>query len=375
MREPSGPEALIFSLYDAAQDPRQWAGLAPQLAKALNAESAAIQVKPPGDVHTQILSRTRNFSDEDEQAYRSYYHCRDVLIERAASRGLNQILGNRDLMSEHEWANSEIYRDFFRPLGIHHILGGLVSLPGDHVAVFAVHRELNSKPFSAKDKAFLSRLAPHLQNAIKIQQSLHSATLEQHVAKDFVARSPTALLVVDRAGRLLLANAKGEALLGRRHGLGLVGGRIAAPDSAVHDRLLRLVETAVDTAAGRGEGAGGTLTIPSAHHRPLSVTVAPLRPQQQGLGLPEPAALIFVRDPGERLEVVNALRDLYGLTRGEALIANALINGLNLHEIAFAQNVTLHTVRSQVKTIFVKTATSRQTELVALLLRSTADQL
>ena len=60
---------------------------------------------------------------------------------------------------------------------------------------------------------------------------------------------------------------------------------------------------------------------------------------------------------------------LFGLTRREARVASALATGLQLQEIAALHGVGMGTVRSQLKSIFVKTGTNRQPELVALLAR------
>ncbi len=373
MREPLGREALVFSLYDAALDPHQWTPVAAQLARALRAGSAAIHVRAADGVH--ILSRTANFTDRDAVAYRDYFHAKDVLVTLAGARGMNQVLSNTDLIADSEWVETEIYRDYFARIGIHHIAGSLMNLPGAAVGVLSVHRDARGRQFSADDKAYLTRLMPHVRNAIRIRNSLTGASLELHAAREFLERSTTALLVADRGGRLLIANAKGEDLIARSHALTVVAGRITATQISAHHRLSHLIETAADTAAGRGDSPGGLLSLPAEHQPPLSVTVTPLRPRREGAGLDEPAALIIVRDPGERVDITYMLTELYGLTRSEALLANGLVNGLTVDEIALAHGVTLNTVRTQLKSVLTKTSTSRQTELVALILRSLAGQI
>jgi DNA-binding CsgD family transcriptional regulator len=64
---------------------------------------------------------------------------------------------------------------------------------------------------------------------------------------------------------------------------------------------------------------------------------------------------------------------MFGLTRSEALLANALVNGRTLQQIAVAHNVSLNTIRTQLKSVLIKTGTNRQSELVALLLRCITD--
>jgi DNA-binding CsgD family transcriptional regulator len=58
---------------------------------------------------------------------------------------------------------------------------------------------------------------------------------------------------------------------------------------------------------------------------------------------------------------------LYDLSPAELRVATALLAGKSPGEYANEAGLTLHTVRSQLKNLFSKTYTRRQSELVALL--------
>jgi DNA-binding CsgD family transcriptional regulator len=62
------------------------------------------------------------------------------------------------------------------------------------------------------------------------------------------------------------------------------------------------------------------------------------------------------------------LRAEFGLTKAEARLALRLAEGSSLASAAQAFNVKLTTIRSQLQQVFAKTGTSRQTELVAMIL-------
>ena len=64
----------------------------------------------------------------------------------------------------------------------------------------------------------------------------------------------------------------------------------------------------------------------------------------------------------------NALNQMYGLSRAEGALAVALCRGDTLQEYAELAGLSVATVRTQLKAIFQKTTTSRQAELVSLLL-------
>lgn len=63
------------------------------------------------------------------------------------------------------------------------------------------------------------------------------------------------------------------------------------------------------------------------------------------------------------------LRDLFGLTLAESRVAICLHNGLSVNDAAEQSGVRTSTVRDQLSSIFSKTRTSRQSELVSILSR------
>jgi DNA-binding CsgD family transcriptional regulator len=66
------------------------------------------------------------------------------------------------------------------------------------------------------------------------------------------------------------------------------------------------------------------------------------------------------------------LQHLYRLTRAEADLVRLISAGQSLEQVAEARGVTMNTVRSQLKQVFCKTDTSRQGELVHLVLTGIA---
>jgi DNA-binding NarL/FixJ family response regulator len=64
------------------------------------------------------------------------------------------------------------------------------------------------------------------------------------------------------------------------------------------------------------------------------------------------------------------LRSLYRLTEAEAEIVTALASGLTPAGIASLRRASLSTVRTQIRSVYVKTGACRQAELVALVLKT-----
>ena len=65
------------------------------------------------------------------------------------------------------------------------------------------------------------------------------------------------------------------------------------------------------------------------------------------------------------------LSGLFDLTPAEARVARALATGLSIEDTARRFGVSMQTVRNQLRAVFIKTATTRQSELLSLLAGST----
>jgi DNA-binding CsgD family transcriptional regulator len=61
------------------------------------------------------------------------------------------------------------------------------------------------------------------------------------------------------------------------------------------------------------------------------------------------------------------LQALFDLTPAEARVASMLIDGKSVDAISRIQGVSLNTVRTQLKSVFVKTGVERQVDLVSML--------
>jgi DNA-binding CsgD family transcriptional regulator len=90
-------------------------------------------------------------------------------------------------------------------------------------------------------------------------------------------------------------------------------------------------------------------------------------------GDPRAAAVVFVTDPDAAPpRTARLLGDLYGLTPAESRLAFALLEGADLSATAVGLGVSRNTAQSQLASIFRKTGTSRQSELVQLIARGAA---
>lgn len=101
---------------------------------------------------------------------------------------------------------------------------------------------------------------------------------------------------------------------------------------------------------------------------PLRVVVSPVAGKRSLFGPEPPGAMVFVADPDRHpLPTEEEIRALFGLTAAEARLARALAEGLDVAQAAQRLGQSIVTLRTRLKTIFDRTDTHRQSELIQLI--------
>ncbi len=195
---------------------------------------------------------------------------------------------------------------------------------------------------------------------------------ERKQAEETLNLLSTGMALVDRDCRLLLANHSASRLLDSGDGLVLRHGRITAARREQVDQLRDLVDAICTGMDAAGDEGAGVMTIDRGDGvRPLSIKVAPV--QLHSGDDASRVAAVFIRDLEIRQSVPpEVVAKLFGLTFAEARVVVELVKGKRPQEVAEDLGVSLNTVRNQLKQIFSKTNTGRQSELISLVLSSAA---
>lgn len=170
-------------------------------------------------------------------------------------------------------------------------------------------------------------------------------------------RLPVGVIVLDAEGRILFMNRRGAALCAAEDGLALAAAKRCRASSPSDTAALN---AAISHALERGETTALAIGRPSLK-RPLSVLVA--------ADAGEPQATLYISDPDDLpLVPPDQVARLLDITPAEARLAHSLALGHSLEDAAGLSGVTVSTARSYLKQVFGKTGTTRQAELVKLVL-------
>lgn len=361
-------EDLVELIYATAVDPSLWPAAMTRLADRLGGARATIT---RFDVATTAGEQFAARADPDAlEAYAAYYHSVNVFARRrdpqAFVRGWRPHVATEcSVVDWEDYQGSEFCNDYVLPQGYNAQLFVRIHLEGQLATTLNIGRAPDKGRFQKHDLEAAEAFLPHLVRAHRMGRTFAGVGVDLAAT---VQASVEAMLVVDDAGRVRLANAPAERLLREARGLCVQNGRLVAHPPEAGRRLDELV-----FAATRNEGArcAGAMSLASRlGGQPLALRVQPL-----GLGaLPVLGRMglcaIVVTDPSAELRPPeDELRTLFALTQAEARLAAAVFDGLSLPEAADRFGVSINTVRFQLARVFDKTGVTRQAELVKLMMR------
>jgi len=279
-----------------------------------------------------------------------------------------------ELIGHAAFKRTAFYADFARHYDLVRMIGGVLEKGAARSSVLSVSRNEQRPPFGQDELVLFEALVPHLQRALQFHRRLIGAGGAAEDFANVMNNSSRAVLLINSEGRITFANRAASRLTATRDGLTIERGELRAARAADTTRIRTLVTDAIRTSHGVGVGAGGVLTIgrPSGR-RPFLALVCPVSRHRTFFpGVETTAAIVFVTDPEQSaVPDEDTLRTLFGLTPAEAKLTRLLAQGCALTEAGAQLGLRRETTRSRVKTIFEKTNTHRQSELVRLVLNGT----
>lgn len=352
---------LVTAIHDAAVTPAQWVDAMTAVRHSLNAITGAMLIAE--DVGRS--AERASLPPDAHQTYREYYHRLDYVLEAVERGPVGQIHSGRALIDLDE--RSEFNNDWIRP---NHMDDGLfVRLTAnDHPACFIVANPRHDEPFVTAERAELATaLIPHFQHALRTEKHLEDLRRDAADLAGAIDSMRQAVLVIGTDSVVLHCNLAGNGLMNQADGLTVRRGKLCALRPDVDCALQR----AVADALGRNEtGARSSTSVlcPRPSGGRAYVAHAFPFPNREHNGDGEPKALLVIVDPDNRPQPPKAmLRNLFGLTNGEADVALRVANGQGLAPISEELSVSVATVKTHLQHVFDKTDTHRQAELVRLL--------
>jgi len=284
------------------------------------------------------------------------WNARHPLAKRAFRFNEPRFTTELDFATVEEVEREEVYQKFFRPAGIFWGAKTMVSGPGRSRIAFSLRRPYEDGPITREEADRLTTWRPELARALLVSARLQferaRSTLDTLQALGLPAAA------ISRKGRLAIANSTFQDLI-----------PLTFQDRASRLQVIdRDADTLLRKFLEKGAGQGLTIPLKAAIDRgPLLIHLVPIVGNTHDLFMMASWAMVIVPISAPKGAQASLLEGLFDLTPGEARVARALATGVELDVAAANFGVTSATVRSQLRSIFAKTGTHRQSDLVAML--------
>ena len=367
---------LLDLLYEAALDAERWQLFLDALLEPFGEARGGL------DLFERKSNATRQFltfgSDPAFIAsYARHYAALNPYPAAFLKAPVGKVITATELVAEEDITRTAFFNEWMQPQGISpHHFRLVLQKDDDSMLLLTVSPHEHEPKWSLDNHARkLELLAPHLVRAVALNRAAVSARLSERALGEILQAFEAPAFLLDGADRIVAANASGEALMRDEQVLRLdpLGGLCAA--RPVEDGAFKAALAKAQVARGLPQTPVRLLSCRSG--RAWLAWIVPTRPlsgdescQRFRLIEARPAATALVLvTPAEAGASVpaEAIKAAFGLSTAEARLASALVAGRTLAEYADRTGHSRTTVRNQLATVFAKTGTHRQSELVLLI--------
>lgn len=365
-------DGLIANLYESIFDPRVLDDFLQEL--AVRTESRAVHLVVHDSRTNTVLFHAAGgvvgSSPEELAAIRQDYDGNfsgiDYRFAYAMTLPIGQWLQCHEVFAPQRVKRERFFRDFLQKYDYRYFAGVKMGEGGGLTTYLGLNRRADQGPHDEEDMRFLRSLTIHLTRASKLFYKTRSFRDQFAPTLGSLQYLPSSLFILDQWHRVLFANAAAEQLFLNEQGFVVIDGVLEVTLPPMRKKFSEEIEKVIST----DQPAALLLKSPGVERGsglPCYLLRLPERPSSYQLR-GDPAVLVLVpRASPNPPEAVALLRTLYALSRREADLAIAIANGSTPQDYARDAGLEISTVRSQLKSVFIKTGTHRQTELVRLL--------
>ncbi len=345
-------KTAVVNFREAAVLPQLWPTALESLACALGSDAATVVLPPTTE--TTVVGST-NFLPIMRDYFRSPIP--DPRETRVTPGLREKFMPDFAYFSRQEISHDAYYQEFLAPRGL---LWNATAALG-RTLLISVKRGKQRGPYEGVDLSALNATLSRLRAASRIASMSWRSQFTGRLSA--FERLGKGALLIDGQGRLLESN----AYVRFGDGLDVVGDYLTTPRIADRPALERFL-AAVIQGGEHASAASTTLALSRRKGlRPLVIDGIACTNALRSLHS-RAAALLLVTDLDRQMHLPDGiLKSVFELTTTEARLARQLAAGGSLREVSMCLGISEGHARQRLKSVFVKTGTKRQGELVMLL--------
>ena len=277
----------------------------------------------------------------------------DIRVAATLQQPKGTIVQDLNFISEQEMNHHPYYADVLLRTGLRY--AACVSFQSNANKLFGIslQRTKHQGPVAGEQLQNLQRLIFHTQQATRIEDSVNA---QSHQSSNSPMQAlPASACIVSSNGVIV---SEGDRLASIHAEILSVRGAIKFKHPQVHEAFMRKLNAACS-------GIVQSMELIESKKR---IWFYPA-PNGEGVYFPMNRIVLLIDDIPSNSLLVSTFVTKYGLTKSEVEIAQLLVDGHGTKTIATIRQVSPHTVRSQLKSIYAKLGVHSQAETVALVSR------
>lgn len=361
---------FIPKIYDATTNPENWVSVLREFAAHCGAADSQLVLKD--SLNSELFLRPRSFRYDPEIV---------ALIDERSSAdeaGAFQVVSQYPVQI---WVTEELaYKkpfDEIPTIKLSKELVGLersVALRLNSSAIWfdglTLHFKVGRGNITDDEVTISQIFLPHIAKAVEISRPFLLLKQRFNAILSVIDRLQIGFVITNQNAEIIICNREAEEMLATDNGLSQTGNKkLHSRSNKIQALLTQQIFAAANTDAPSCFEA--VISVPKrTGNMPWLLEVFPLVNFDGEIDQLFQGTAIFITDPeNNRIISTKGMEQLFGLTKAERNICELIAKGYRTADVAEERNATLHTVRSQIKSLFQKTATSNQVDLVRLALK------
>jgi DNA-binding CsgD family transcriptional regulator len=368
MSDPDDMLDVVGDIYDCAVEPKRWEPTLQRLCKVVGLASAGIVTKDPTR-NEFIIRHGWGGRDEYRRQYRETYFKLNPVNGVGWIKELDEPFTCSEINGRESWLRSRMYLEWMAPQGWLDAAGLNIAKSTTRRSSLSAIRSQDQGWFTDGTLDRLRILNRHVRRAVSISDMLCERNVEAAILGKTLDLLTVGVLLVDKHGRLVFANALAREQLDRGQPLRRSGDLVIASDPVAARGLTEVIEGCARKVSDGHRPAGAAVPLAGPEGTEFAAWVLPLTDGLRAeIGQETSATIaIFIKQIGSDDHLPGELFvKRYGVTPAECSVLMQLVHGHTPSEVADVLGLSLATVKTHMARLFAKTGTRGQADLMRL---------
>lgn len=368
---PGDYDSLVSSLYQAATGARPWHEVLQALSEQLEGDFCQLIVVEKATGRLALSLHSTRAPMEGALDYMREYHRHDPHVAHAVALAPGAVFHTAGLISDQEARGSLFYQQFWAVYNVRYLVGGKVAEDDESAVFFGLSRGAQGGDFQPSADALLVRLFAHLKEAFAIYRRFGRLVAQADSGRMVIDQTARPIVLLGPDRHVVHANGAAREMLRRADVIVSRGGYLGCRDPWAEEVLARgLYELELEGQPARAQaaerGERRAFALRDLEGNPLPACLWALRPAQtMGAFGDTPRALLMLPTAAADVEPdPMVLAAGFDLTPAEGRVLACLAQALDIKGAAQALDISFHTARSHLRSIFDKTGIRTQKELL-----------